>query len=141
MSESKKEAISSGGVIIRRDNKKVEVLLIRDTRFENWVLPKGHVEDGETIEQAALREIKEEAGVTSATIKYELGRVRRFVEKANEWKTIVYFLINTSNEQPLGKFESEYTEAKWFSIDCLPNMYLPEQLKIINENMEKIKGS
>ena len=55
--KSKPEAISAGGVIARTNLNAVEVLLLRDKRYEAWTLPKGHVESGETLEQAALREI------------------------------------------------------------------------------------
>ncbi len=56
------EAVSAGGIIIRYTDSGPELLLTRDKRYTAWVVPKGHVEDGETLEQAALREIKEEAG-------------------------------------------------------------------------------
>ena len=135
---SKPEAVSAGGVIARTNSNIIEVLLLRDKRYDAWTLPKGHVEQGETLKQAALREISEEAGVTEATVLFELGSFRRYVEKAQEWKTIHYFLINTSSDQPLGKHENEYMETRWFPILQLPNMYLPEQEKVIVENQDKI---
>lgn len=137
---NKPEAISSGGVVVRLNQGNVEVLLIRDNRYDNWVLPKGHVEKGESLEQAALREIKEEAGVTKAQVHSELGTFRRYVERAKEWKIIHYLLIIASPDQPLGTFESEYTEVRWFPIDELPELYLPEQLQVITDNLEKIKS-
>ncbi len=136
--DSIKEAVSAGGVVIRDNLGVIEVLLLRDNRFEAWTLPKGHVEKGETLEQGALREIKEEAGVTNASILFELDTFRRYVEKSQEWKTIHYFLMSTSHDQPLGKYDSEHTEARWFPILKLPKMYLSEQEKVIVENRDKI---
>lgn len=135
---NKPEAVSAGGVIVRDISNAIEVLLLRDRRYDAWTLPKGHVEEGETLEQAALREIHEEAGVTEASILFELGTFRRYVEKAQEWKTIHYFLISTSQDQPQGKYENEYMETRWFPLAQLPAMYLPEQEKVIVENQAKI---
>jgi ADP-ribose pyrophosphatase YjhB (NUDIX family) len=135
---NKPEAVSAGGVIARIGSINVEILLLRDRRYDAWTLPKGHVEEGETLEQAALREISEEAGVTEASVLFELGTFRRFVEKAQEWKTIHYFLMSTAPDQPLGKYENKLMETHWFPILQLPKMYLPEQEKVIVENRNKI---
>jgi len=48
------------------------------------VVPKDHVEAGETLEQAALKEIREEAGVTKTTIIKKLEQFRRYVTRASE---------------------------------------------------------
>lgn len=57
--------LSAGGVILRRgEENAVEVLLIEDS-YGNWGFPKGHVEEGETSEDAARRECTEETGLTS----------------------------------------------------------------------------
>jgi len=134
----KPEAVSAGGIIIRQADSDPELLLIRDKRYTAWVVPKGHVEAGETLEQAAIRETREEAGVTEATIIQKLGQFRRYVTRASEWKTIHYFLMHTAKEQPLGQPEDNRMETKWFPITKLPEMYLPEQEKVIKENLETI---
>lgn len=134
----KLEAVSAGGIIIRHADSNIELLLIRDKRYTAWVVPKGHVEYGETLEQAALREIKEEAGVTKAKIIKKLGQFRRYVTCASEWKTIHYFLMYAAKEQPLGQPEDSKMETKWFPVAKLPEMYLPEQEKVIKENLDSI---
>jgi 8-oxo-dGTP pyrophosphatase MutT (NUDIX family) len=59
----------SGAIVFRLDGKKPRVLLVTAKRNrENWIFPKGHVEKGETAEDAALREAKEEAGVLGKLI-------------------------------------------------------------------------
>ncbi len=57
----------AGGVVYRRNGDTIEILII-DDRYGHVSLPKGHVESGETLEQAALREIKEETGITGHII-------------------------------------------------------------------------
>ena len=63
------EAVSCGGVVIFRG----KVLLLYKNyknKYEGWVLPKGTVEQGEEYKETALREVKEETGVTAQIIKY-----------------------------------------------------------------------
>lgn len=63
------EATSCGGVVIFRG--KVLVLYKNyKNKYEGWVLPKGTVEEGEEYKETALREVKEESGVTGRIIKY-----------------------------------------------------------------------
>ena len=61
------EATSCGGVVIHR-GKILALYKSYKNRYEGWVLPKGTVEPGETHEQTALREVKEEADVRASTI-------------------------------------------------------------------------
>lgn len=63
------EATSCGGVVIYRG--KILVLYKRyKNKYEGWVLPKGTVECGETHEQTAIREVREESGATADIRKY-----------------------------------------------------------------------
>ena len=64
-----KEEISSGGVVVFNN----AILLLRKFNGD-WVLPKGKVEQGETLEQAALREVSEESGVKGQIQQY-LGEI------------------------------------------------------------------
>ncbi len=63
------EAVSCGGVVIFRG----KILLLYKNyknKYDGWVLPKGTVEPGETHEQTALREVKEETDVEAEIVKY-----------------------------------------------------------------------
>ena len=63
------KAVSCGGVVIYRN----KILLLYKNfrnRYEGWVLPKGTVEPGETHEETALREVKEETGVSAKINEY-----------------------------------------------------------------------
>ena len=62
------EATSCGGVVIFRG--KILVLYKNyKNKYEGWVLPKGTVEAGEEYKETALREVKEETGVSASIIK------------------------------------------------------------------------
>jgi mutator protein MutT len=57
----------AGGIVVRGRGEDLRVLLVTATRqAQQWVFPKGHIEPGETPQQAAAREVEEEAGVLAA---------------------------------------------------------------------------
>ena len=63
------KATSCGGVVIFRGKILVLYKNIRN-KYEGWVLPKGTVEAGEEYKETALREVREESGVSASVIKY-----------------------------------------------------------------------
>lgn len=87
--------IASGAVLLRDGR----ILLLHELAEDRWCLPKGHVDPGESLEAAALREIREETGLSDVTLAGELGEVAyRFYEprrRTNVHKTSVFFLGNT----------------------------------------------
>jgi 8-oxo-dGTP pyrophosphatase MutT (NUDIX family) len=65
----------AGGIVFRRSSGGPEYLLIRARKPASaWVFPKGHIERGETAEQAAVREVLEESGVQAKIVR-GLGRL------------------------------------------------------------------
>ena len=66
---------TAGGIVFRRNEKQeVEILLIQDAK-DRWTIPKGHIEDGESAQQTALREIGEEAGLHDTEALGWLGKI------------------------------------------------------------------
>ena len=66
---------AAGGVVVRRLDRAAEVLLVHRPKYGDWSLPKGKLDDGETFESAALREVEEETGVR-CRLGAELDTVR-----------------------------------------------------------------
>ncbi|MFC1654128.1 NUDIX hydrolase [Patescibacteria group bacterium] len=64
-----KEEFSAGGVVYRKTEDGVEFLIGKHSGYHKWVLPKGLIESGETPEEAAVREVKEETGIVAKIIK------------------------------------------------------------------------
>src|SRR5690348_8937033 len=89
-------ATSAGAIILREMEGKLKIALAQHARAtKSWVLPKGHVEADESIEQAALREIYEETGLDNVQLIKHLGTILRESTKSNgdvEEKTIHFFL-------------------------------------------------
>ena len=77
------EATSCGGVVIFRG--KILVLYKNyKNKYEGWVLPKGTVEPGEDYKETALREVKEETGVSASIIKY-IGKSQYSFNTPQDW--------------------------------------------------------
>jgi 8-oxo-dGTP pyrophosphatase MutT (NUDIX family) len=95
------------------------VCLVHAGRY--WGLPKGHIEPGETAEQAALREISEECGVPLDTLAIA-GRlpsseyVYRRAGRLN-FKLVEHFLVTAPPGTPITPQAGEIDEVAWLSID------------------------
>ncbi len=71
-----KTAVSAGAIILCEIGGTLKIALAQHQRStKTWVLPKGHIEPGESLEQAALREIHEEAGLANVQVIELLGTV------------------------------------------------------------------
>ncbi|MCL1842663.1 MAG: NUDIX hydrolase [Defluviitaleaceae bacterium] len=89
--------VSCGGVVIYR-NKVLVLYKNQNGRSMGWVLPKGSVEPGETHKQAALREVKEESGVSASLVRY-LGETGYTFKAEDEIfsKTVHWYLMTTNS--------------------------------------------
>jgi 8-oxo-dGTP pyrophosphatase MutT (NUDIX family) len=93
---AQRTAVSAGAIILREIEGELKLALAHHKNSaKEWVLPKGHVDPGESLEQAALREIHEETGMARVQLIKHLGTIMRQSIKSNgdlEHKTIHYFL-------------------------------------------------
>ena len=90
------EAVSCGGVVIHRG----KVLLLyknQNGRYMGWVMPKGTVEKGESFKQTALREVKEETGVSAKIIKYIGKTLYTFKGDSDIINKTVHWYLMTAN--------------------------------------------
>lgn len=110
--------IDAAGGIVRNNNN--EILFI--FRRGKWDLPKGKVEDNETIEEAAIREVEEETGLKSINIIRVLPNTFHMYILNNQWviKKTYWFEMTCKSEQNLiPQTIEEITEVKWFKNDEL----------------------
>lgn len=84
----------AGVVALRTDGDEARYLIISSSDGRHLVLPKGHIEAGETPEQAAARELREEAGVTGQLLA---PLTTQRVEKPEEVALIRYFLVRATS--------------------------------------------
>lgn len=113
-------ATSAGAIILREVKGELKIALAQRARTpKSWVLPKGHVEEDETIEQAALREIYEETGLDNVQLIKHLGTIMRESTKSNgdvEEKTIhLYLAYAPGNGRAQAPSDPRFSEVSWFS--------------------------
>lgn len=121
---------AAGGVV---KNQKDEILFIY--RIGKWDLPKGKIEKGESLEQAAVREIEEETGLKELILEEFLNHTFHiYTERNGEkiLKTTYWFRLNyVGNELPTPQIEEGITEATWKNMDAINNEVLPSTFQNI----------
>jgi 8-oxo-dGTP diphosphatase len=114
--------VSAGGVAHRVDDGRVEVVLIKTSSEGRWQLPKGMIDSGETPEIAALREVREEAGIRCEIVEpldvIEYWLVASFdgAPKKRYHKKVHFFLMKYL-EGDVNDHDHEVVEARWVEID------------------------
>ncbi|MDD2973419.1 MAG: NUDIX domain-containing protein [Lachnospiraceae bacterium] len=108
------EAVSCGGIVIFRGK---ILLLYKNYRnkYDGWVLPKGTVEDGEDHADTALREVKEEAGVTPVILKYIGKSLYAFRIPDNiVQKEVHWYLMKADNYYSKPQKEEYFTDSGYY---------------------------
>ena len=108
------EAVSCGGVVIH-DGKVLLLYKNQNGRYMGWVLPKGTVEPGETYQQTALREVKEETNSDAEIVKY-IGKTQ-YTFRVNEdivSKTVHWYLMVTDSFDCTPQAEEFFVDAGFY---------------------------
>ncbi len=102
---------SCGAVVFREYDNKTQILLIRHLNGGHWAFPKGHVENGETEEETALREILEETGLT-VQMDTAYRKVVTYSPRRDVVKDVVYFVAIADQSVAVAQ-EGEISRVKW----------------------------
>ncbi len=123
---------SCGAVIFRDDEDEKKFLLIRNKRSAHWGFPKGHVEPGETPEETAIREVKEETGL-NVVILPGFEKKSEYTIQGKIEKSVSIFLAKT-DEISFKAQEEEIEECDWFTYDlALKTLNYENDKYILNE--------
>ena len=133
---------TSGGIVWRRNkNDGIEILLIQDAK-DRWTIPKGHIEEGETAQQTAKREIGEEAGLKNVELQGWLGKIHfryRRIDKLVLMTTQIYLVKALAGSDDIQK-EGWMNGIEWFSFnDALDKIEYEDIAKLMLKAKARIR--
>jgi 8-oxo-dGTP diphosphatase len=114
LGETEPEILAAGGVVWRRgDDGRLEFAVVYRPKYDDWTLPKGKLDPGETFEEAALREVEEETG-----LRCRLGRRledTHYRDRHDRPKLVQWWAMEVES----GEFapNNEVSELEWLTPD------------------------
>ena len=130
------EVKASGGVVWRRGEGGVEIVVAHRPRYDDWSLPKGKLDDGETWEQAALREVEEEVG-----LRCRLGRELEpvaYEDRKGRAKVVRYWLMEPEAD-PGFEPNDEVDAMRWLAPDdAVAVLSYPHDKELVLSAVEQI---
>ncbi|MBR3162768.1 MAG: NUDIX domain-containing protein [Clostridia bacterium] len=133
-----KKEISCGCVIFDKETHS-KVLIVYEKGRNFWGFPKGHIEEGETEVETALREVKEEVGLDVKILdeKYRYA-INYIIEDKQIDKTSVFYIAETlEDDVTITNQEAEIEDSKWVTIDEAFNIITFDNTKEILEKVCK----
>jgi 8-oxo-dGTP pyrophosphatase MutT (NUDIX family) len=105
---------SAGGVVVRRIHDRPHYLLIHDGH-RNWGFPKGHVDQGESPEAAARREVEEEVGLVDLTLLAPLGCIDWYFRHDGRLihKYCDFFVFESKAGDPVPQVDEGIASCVW----------------------------
>jgi 8-oxo-dGTP pyrophosphatase MutT (NUDIX family) len=139
---------SYGGVVYKKEDKGIKFVLIRRlsrSKFKKkdvWCLPKGKPKEGETEQETALREVKEETGLL-CRIEQKIDTIKYYFFTANKQKCLkqVTFFLMEQTSADTGGHDREVEEVKYFQFQCaIGLMSYPSEVEILKKANSMING-
>lgn len=134
--------VSAGGVVFREQLGRTEVALISVGEDGRWQLPKGLVDKGESTEAAAVREVREEAGVDAEVVeridKIEYWYYWNEGPQRVRYHKFVYFYLLRFTGGDVSRHDYEVNEARWVGIDQAMDMLAFDNEKQIMERARQM---
>jgi 8-oxo-dGTP pyrophosphatase MutT (NUDIX family) len=125
---------SCGALVYRWKNDRMQLLIIRHKLGGHWSFPKGHVESGETERQTAMREVKEETGVSIQILDGYRQQVN-YSPRPGVSKDVVYFLGYAADSRTVRQVE-EVSELRWVDFSSASEFLTYENDKNLLQSAE-----
>ena len=120
--------VRAAGAVVLRGTTPVEVLVIHRPQYDDWTLPKGKVEAGESDETCAVREVEEETG-----LRVRLGRELpsvRWQDRNGDPKVCRYWLVDEFEGEAVGQHEVDVVE--WMPLDeAMSRLSYPRDVEVL----------
>ena len=120
------EQVSAGGVVFRSSDTNVDVAIVRIVPEQRWQLPKGIIDPGETVEQAALREVREESGIVADIVapveKIEYWFVADRDGSRTRIHKYVHFFAMRFVSGDVADHDHEVDESRWVDVETALEM-------------------
>ena len=135
---TKKNALikAAGGLVWRKEADAVTISVVHRTRYgDEWTLPKGKLENGETWKKAAIREVCEEIGCEQdkLTIVAPAGQISYSVK--GRPKIVRFWNMILGGDQQLGKTDVEVNEVQWLPVEkALELLTHPKERSLLKKN-------
>jgi 8-oxo-dGTP pyrophosphatase MutT (NUDIX family) len=137
-----KNEFSSGGIVYKDD----QFLLVENSRMKNpeekwWGFPKGHLEEEESTEQAAVREVEEETGITSEIVQ-KIGQSKYTLTKNGEqiFKVVTIYLMKYLSGDLKAQIE-EVSNVSWLPYEeALKKLTYPGDKDLLRKARELQEG-
>jgi 8-oxo-dGTP pyrophosphatase MutT (NUDIX family) len=139
-----RDQVSAGGVVFRLNGSAPEVALIQ-VGEDRWQLPKGLIDDGESPEAAALREVREETGLTAEQVapldKVEYWYVSGSGERRVRFHKFIHFYLMRYLSGSVADHDHEVNEARWVAIDdAITMLTFENEQKVVAQAKTLIEG-
>jgi bis(5'-nucleosidyl)-tetraphosphatase len=135
------KVISSGGVVYRVENSIPLFLLLTSNKRGIWCLPKGLIEENEDEVTTAMREVREETGVSRVKLRGKVGQIKyQFGFRAKTFdKTVHFFLFET--DQADAKVGTEHDAMEWMPYDqALQTLSYPNEKDMLTKAWTMIQA-
>ena len=135
--------VSSGGVVFRRSEGRLETVLCGRSDPVRWSLAKGTPDPGETLEETALREVQEETGL-EVELDSTLGSIDYwFADRDNDvryHKTVHFYLMSPVGGH-IDLHDPEFDVVQWFDVDdALNSMAYGNEAGVLRRALDVIKS-
>jgi 8-oxo-dGTP pyrophosphatase MutT (NUDIX family) len=111
-----RDALAAGGVVLRGTGEEIEVVIAGRDSDRTWVFPKGTPDRGETIEETAIREVREESGLDVEIVR-PIGAIDYwFAVPGERVHKIVHFFLMRSQGGDVSRHDHEYDDVRWVPV-------------------------